>query len=160
MNTNAIAGNPRTMREWKRFPPTEHSFSISAMTSVNADRHRLYQALTVPEYVEAWFSAPGAVAGRTAVFAEENSFSISYWCTPQQQFRILCSYQVRRRSKLVFTWQRLTHTEATSSVVKIRLLGDFERTTVYVTHFGLPLCEQEWHECLWVSSLRKLSKLF
>jgi uncharacterized protein YndB with AHSA1/START domain len=160
MSTIGIAANPRTMREWKRFPPTEDSFSISATTSVNADRHRIYQALTEPEYVEAWFSAPGALAGSTAAFSEKNSLSISYFCTPQQQFRILCSYQVRRRSKLVFTWQHFTHAEATLGVVKIRLHGDFGRTIVHVTHVGLTLSERELHECLWVSSLRELSKLF
>jgi uncharacterized protein YndB with AHSA1/START domain len=160
MSTLGIAANARTMRGWKRFPTTEHSFSTSAMTSVNADRHRIYQALTEPEYVEAWFSAPGALAGGTAAFSEKNSLSITYFCTPQQQFRILCSYQVRRRSKLVFTWQHFTHAEATSSVVKIRLLGDFGRTIVHVSHVGLTQSEQELHERLWVSSLRKLSKLF
>jgi uncharacterized protein YndB with AHSA1/START domain len=160
MSTLGIAANPRTAREWKKLPSTEHPFSTSATTSVNADRHRIYQALTEPEYVEAWFSAPGALAGSTAVFSQENSLSIRYFCTPQQQFRILCSYQVRRRSKLVFTWQHFLYAEATSSVVKIRLHGDFGRTIVHVTHVGLTQSEQELYECLWVSSLRKLSKLF
>jgi len=161
MSTNALAGNPaRTIREWKRCLPTEHPFGISATTSVNADRNRIYQALTVPEYVEAWFSVPCAIAGRTGVFAGEDSFSISYWSTQHEQCRIFCSYQVRRRSKLVFTWQHFTTTEATSSMVKIRLLGDFGRTTVHVMHVGLALSDQQWHEGLWASSLEKLSKLF
>jgi uncharacterized protein YndB with AHSA1/START domain len=161
MSTNTLAGNPaRTIREWKRCLPTEHPFGISATTSVNADRNRIYQALTVPEYIEAWFSVPCAIAGRTGVFAGEDSFSISYWCTQHEQRRILCSYQVRRRSKLVLTWQHFTPAEATSSMVKIRLLGDFGRTTVHVTHVGLALSDQQWHEGLWSSSLQKLSKLF
>ena len=161
MNSNVFAANPvSTTREWKSYPLTERPLSISAVTSVNADRHRIYQALTVPEYVEAWFSAPGAIAGRTAVFARENFFSISYWCAPRQEFRIFCSYHVCRRSKLVFSWQDLTLTEATSSMVKIRLLGDFGRTTVHVTHVGLTRSDQQWHESLWASSLEKLRKLF
>jgi len=39
------------------------------MASVNADRNRIFQALTVPEYIEAWFSAPGSIEGRTEVFS-------------------------------------------------------------------------------------------
>lgn len=161
MSTNALAGNPvRTMREWKRCLPARHPFDISAMTSVNADRSRIYQALTVPEYIEAWLCVPDGIAGRTGVLAGENAFSISYWCAQREQCRIFCSYHVRRRSKLVFTWQHSTPAEATSSMVRMRLLGDFGRTTVHVTHVGLTQCNQQWHESLWVSSLCKLSKLF
>jgi len=161
MSTNALAGSSmRTIREWKKCLPTERLFSISAMTSVNADRNRIYQALTVPEYIEAWLSVPSAIAGRTGVMAGETSFSIGYWCTQHVQRRIFCSYQVRRRSKLVFTWQHSTPTEATASMVKIRLLGDFGRTTVHVTHVGLTLSDQQWHQSLWALSLLKLSKLF
>lgn len=161
MNSNVfVANHVSAIREWKSYPLTEHPLSISAMTSVNADRHRIYQALTLPEYVEAWFSAPGAIAGRTAVFARENFFSISYWSTPHQQFNIFCSYHVCRRSKLVFSWQHLTLPEPTSSMVKIRLLGDFGRTTVHVTHVGLTRSDHQWHESFWALSLEKLSKLF
>jgi len=161
MSTNALTGNRvSTIREWKSYPLAEHTSSISAMISVNADRHRIYQALTVPEYIEAWFSAPGAIAGRTEVSGGENSFSISYWCAHHKQFRILCSYRVCRRSKLVFAWQHFTLPEVTSSMVKIRLLGDFGRTTVHVTHVGLTPSEQQWHECLWAVSLGRLRKLF
>lgn len=161
MSTNAITGSSvRTIREWKRRLPTEHLSGISAMTSVNADRNRIYQALTVPEYIEAWLSIPCAIAGRTGVIAGEDSFSISYCCTEHVQRRIFCSYQVRRRSKLVFTWQHFTPAEATASMVKIRLLGDFGRTTVHVTHVGLTLSDEQWHENLWASSLLKLNKLF
>jgi uncharacterized protein YndB with AHSA1/START domain len=130
------------------------------MTSVKADRHRIYQALTVPEYIEAWFSAPGAIEGSTEVFAGTDFFSISYSCMQGQRLRILCSYKVCRRGKLFFTWEHNGLSEGAPSMVKIRLSGDFERTTVHVTHVGLALSDQQWHENLWESSLRKLGKLF
>lgn len=161
MSTNVLVRNPvSTIPQWKSYPLAENPFTVSATTSVNADRNRIYQALTVPEYVEAWFHAPGAIAGRTAVSAGQSSFSISYWLTPRQQCKICCSYQVQRRSKLVFSWQHATPTEMASSLVKVRLLGDFGRTTVHVTHAGLNLSDQEWHRGLWVMSLENLSKLF
>jgi uncharacterized protein YndB with AHSA1/START domain len=161
MSRNAFAERPvRTMREWKSFMPTEQGLSVSSTTSVNADRYRIYQALTVPEYIEAWLSVPHAIEGRTGVLAGLNSISIGYCCAQDQQFRIVCSYQVRRRSKLVFTWQNFASVEGASSLVKIRLLGDFKRTTIHVTHVGLTVADQQWHERLWLSSLHKLSKLF
>ena len=160
MSANTFAGNSAsTIRGSNRYPPSEHLLGISAIASVNADRHRIYHALTVPEYVEAWFSAPGAIAGRTAAFAREKSFSISY-CTQHQQFRIQCSYHVCRRSKLVFSWQHSALTDVAPSMVKIGLLGDFGRTIVRVTHAGLTPSDQQWHENLWALSLMNLSKLF
>ncbi len=161
MSTNASPGIPvHITREWRRYPPTAHPLSISVMASVKADRHRIYQALTVPEYIEAWFSAPEAIAGSTEVFAKGDFFSINYSCTQGERFRILCSYKVCRRGKLLFSWEHNALSEAAPSMVKIRLLGDFERTTVQVRHVGLTLSDQEWHENLWRSSLRKLGKLF
>jgi len=161
MSTNAFAGIPvRTIREWKRYSPTVQPLSISVMASVKADRHRIYQALTVPEYIEAWLLAPGAIEGSTEVFAGADFFSIGYSCMQGERFRILCLYKVCRRGKLLFTWEHNALSGAASSMVKIRLLGDFERTTVLVTHVGLSLSDQQWHEDLWKSSLEKLGKLF
>lgn len=161
MGTIAIAGNSvRAMREWKKSVPTEHLCGVSVLASVNADRDRIYRALTVPEYMDAWFSIPGAIPGRTGILAGDDCFSITYWSATNEECRVYCSYQVRRRSKLVFTWRQFTLEEATSSMVKIRLLGDFSRTTVHVTHVGLMLSDQQWYENLWESSLLKLGKLF
>ena len=149
----------RTMREWKRSVPTEHLVGVSVSASVNADRDRIYRALTVPEYIDAWLTLPGAIAGCTGIFAGDNSFSISYRNMSDEECRVYGSYQVRRRSKLVFTWRHFTRVEE-SSMVKIRLLGDFGRTTVHVTHVGLALSDRQWYEDLWGSSLLKLGKLF
>jgi uncharacterized protein YndB with AHSA1/START domain len=161
MSANAFPGIlVRINREWKRYSPTVHPLSISVMASVKADRHRIYQALTVPEYIEAWFSVPDAIEGSTEVFAGADFFSIGYSCRQGERFRILCAYKVCRRGKLLFTWENNAPSEAALSMVKIRLVGDFERTTVLVTHVGLALFDQHWHENLWESSLKKLGRLF
>ena len=161
MSTNAFPRIPvHIVREWKRYAPTIQPLSISAMASVKADRHRVFQALTVPEYIEAWFSAPDTIEGSTEVFAGAGFLSISYLCLQGERSRIRCSYRVCRRSKLLFTWEHNALSEASSSVVKIRLLGDFGRTTVVVTHVGLAIPRQKWHQGLWESSLGKLRKLF
>jgi hypothetical protein len=45
-------------------------------------------------------------------------------------------------------------------VVKIRLQGDFGRTTVHLTHVGLSESEQSWYSQLWEASLERLAGLF
>jgi len=161
MSTSILARKPgRPIREWKTFLPTTQPLSVSAVTSVRADRNRLFQALTVPEYIEAWFSAPDAIEGSTQVSAREDFFSVSYASKDHGRVIIFCSYKVRRRSKLLFSWERSALSSGAPSLVSIRLLGDFGRTTVHVTHGGVALSDQQWHEDLWEASVRKLSKLF
>ena len=130
------------------------------MRHVNADRQRVFHALTVPEYIETWFSAPEALIGRTVVCRRGDFFSISYSCAESEQLRILCSYKVCRRSKMLFTWRRDIALDRCSSLVKIRLEGDFGRTAVHVTHLGLEPSDWQWHQDLWESSLQKMCKLF
>lgn len=156
----SLAQLTRAIGHRTRFLPFEQSFCITAMRHVNADRQRVFHALTVPEYIETWFSAPGALIGRTAVCRKDDCFSISYFCAESEQLRILCSYRVCRRSKLLFTWRHDNALERSSSIVKIRLEGDFTRTAVYVTHAGLELSDRQWHQEIWELSLEKLCKLF
>ena len=161
MSTSTFAPQQATViREWKSLSTVEQPLSVSAIGSANAHRHRVFQALTVPEYIEAWFSAPDALIGSTTVTGCDGSFSIRYSNPAGQHISISCSYQVVRRSKLLFTWRSDTSPERVPSLVKIRLVGDFERTTVQVTHVGMQQSEQQWHAELWEASLEKLCSLF
>ena len=140
--------------------PLEESFCITAMKRINADRRRVFHALTVPEYIEAWFSAPGLLIGQTMACRWDRFLSISYSDVKDQRCRILCSYKVCRRSRLQFAWKRDGDVERQSSWVRIRLQGDFGRTTLQVSHFGLDHRERQWHHDLWEASLETLCKLF
>src|SRR5579863_3994281 len=90
----------RVTRGWKSNSTNEPSFCISVMKSLNADRQKIFQAVTVPEYIETWLSPPGALAGSTAVFASEDSLSI-YCGADGERRRIFCLYKAVRRSKLL-----------------------------------------------------------
>ena len=161
MAANKFAEQPtRAVDDRTCRSPLEQSSCVTAMKRVNADRRRVFHALTVPEYIETWFSAPGALIGRTVVCRRDDSFSISYCCAESEQLRILCSYKVCRRSKLSFTWRHDSVSERSVSLVKFWLEGDFGHTAVYVTHVGLELSDRQWHQELWESSLEKMCKLF
>lgn len=149
-----------TIREWSGSIPAHGLYSVSASSRVNADRARIFQAITVPEYVETWFSAPGCVPGYTRVFVRGSSFCVWGMAEGGSHFRIFCTYRVCRRSKLVFSWEREGSAMPNASLVRIRLQGDFGRTTVDVTHTGLGEPERQWCGDLWKASLQKLSRLF
>ena len=160
MATNELVQQPaHAIGDRTRRLALGQSFSITAMRSVNADR-RVFHALTVPEYIETWFSAPGARIGRTVACRRGNFFSLSYSCGESGQSRIVCSYKVCRRSKLLFMWRLDNAFVGSSSLVKVRLEVEFGRTAVQVIHYGLGCSDRQWHQVLWDSSLEKMGKLF
>jgi len=157
---NFVARYERLPMEWVRRTSFEDAVEVSVRRSVNADRNRLFQALTVPEYIDAWFAAPDSAPGSTIVTMGPDCFVVSYRLLDGGEERFVGSYKVLRRGKVQFAWRRDTFQKATSSLVKIRLEGDFGRTTVHVTHVGLDESEQSHYQMLWEASLEKLASLF
>ena len=155
-----VARYERLPLELVRQPAFEVGAGVCVQQSVNADRSRLFQALTVPEYIDAWLVAPDAVPGSTSVTMGPNCFVVSYRSRNGREERFVGSYKVLRRGKVQFTWRRDNFHETSCSLVKIRLLGNFERTTVHLTHVGLDEVERRDYRALWEASLDKLARLF
>jgi len=157
--SNFIARYERLPLEWVRRGDFAHDAEVVVSRSVNADRNRIFQALTLPEYIDAWFVAPGSVGGSTSVTMGPDCFVVSYRLLDGGEERFVGSYKVLRRGKVQFAWRRDAFNES-SSLVKIRLQGDFGRTTVHVTHLGLHESEQDHYTKLWETSLERLANLF
>ena len=139
-----------------------HPWHIAMTVSVNAERHRLYQALTLPEYIEAWVRLPRARGYEqvTATCTSEG-YRLVVRSGDGPEISIAGKYRVSRRSKIVFTWKRGNAPTSLPSLVTIRLLGDFARTTLYLAHSGLASkAEFAWHRELWEGSLERLCTLF
>ncbi|MBS1806325.1 MAG: SRPBCC domain-containing protein [Acidobacteria bacterium] len=159
--SNFVARYERLPLEWVKRTSFEDASEVSVQRSVNADRSRLFQALTLPEYIDAWFVAPGSVPGSTAVAMGPDCFVVSYRLPDGGEQRFIGSYKVLRRGKVQFAWRRdSSFHDAGSSLVRIRLQGDFGRTTVQVTHVGLDEREHAHYQMLWEASLERLASLF
>ena len=157
--SNLVARYERLPLQWVRRTSFEEEGDITVHRSVNADRSRLFQALTLAEYIDAWFVAPGALAGSTSVTMEPDSFVVRYRLLDGREQRFIGSYKVLRRGKVQFAWTDAFR-ETSSSLVRIRLLGDFGRTTVQLTHAGLDESQHLHYRMLWEASLEKLASLF
>ena len=158
--SNFVARYERLPLEWVRRSSFEEGAEVSVRMSVNADRNRLFQALTLPEYIDAWFAAPGSAPGSTVVTMGPDCFVVSYRLLDGSEERFAGSYKVLRRGKVQFAWRRDSFQETSSSLVKIRLEGDFGRTTVHVTHVVLDVSELSQFRMLWEGSLVLLASLF
>ena len=138
----------------------ENSSTIHVSKSISTERQRLFQALTLPEYVEAWLILPGMPQGGSMVTANQNSFSIRCVDAERGLVNILCSHRAHRRSRLLIDWKYQSSSMLNVSIVDIRLMGDFERTTLELIHIGLHESVMPWHQQFWNASLTQLSKLF
>lgn len=144
------------------YRPFPHPWHIAMTVSVNAERHRLFQALTLPEYMEAWMRIPGSHGDQEIVATcTQESYRILSCGADGPEACITGVYRVSRRSKVVFTWRKGTASSASPSLVTIRLLGDFARTTLSLSHSGLASkVDYLWHRALWESSMGRLRALF
>lgn len=147
----------------QRAGPTQYAFpSVTTSVSVQADRQRLFRILTVAEYMETWLSIPGAPPdSHLAVASAPDRFRIDHFRSGELDFSVTGTYRTTRRGKLQFTWDKETRYGRSNSLVLIRLLGDFGRTVVCVTHMQLGShADLIWHRNLWEKSLLRLRSLF
>jgi len=150
---------PRISARGGLIPSGAWHVAISAIA--NADRSRILQALTVPEYMEAWLCLPGDPKHPTSASRTANGYRIQRSGPCGLDVDIAGSYLTFRRTKVLFTWQDNTCEGRPMSLVLIRLYGEFARTRVCLYHVGLPSAEERaWYLKMWGASLERLSALF
>jgi uncharacterized protein YndB with AHSA1/START domain len=135
---------------------------VAVSVSVRSDRQRLFQILTVAEYMEAWLTVPEVrPESRLSVTRADDSFRIDHFRSRQIDFTISGMYRTCRRGKLQFTWRKDTPFSSSTSDVSIRLQGDFEKTIVALRHSHLwSNDDRAWHQDFWERSLQRLCTLF
>jgi uncharacterized protein YndB with AHSA1/START domain len=130
--------------------------------SIGADVRRIFDALTVPEYQEAWICMPDQDSNcHLAAVRMDQSFRIDRYSNRGIDVSIVGCYRVCRRSKLHFTWQKNGPAHTPASLVQIRLHGDFGSSILHLLHSGLAsTAEYIWHREMWEASLARLASLF
>jgi len=128
--------------------------------SLAADTRRIFEALTVPEYMELWMSIPGCHSGcHSRASRLSGGFVFDHLCD-RRPLSVRGMYTVCLRRKIVFTWALSGLRGASTSCADIRLSGDFERSVLRLRHSGFASDDDcSWHVALWTASLSRLSRL-
>jgi uncharacterized protein YndB with AHSA1/START domain len=136
--------------------------SLSLEVSIQADIRRLFHALTVPEYLEAWLSFPGELPGFSTLAARvDDRFTIDHYRAGRPSITISGNYRACRRRNVLFSWRVDGDIGVPETEVEIRLRGDFENTILSLQHKGFTSrYDHSWHAILWSSSIRKLAALY
>ncbi len=138
------------------------SWTVNLECKVAADTRRVFDALTVPEYIETWICVPGHPPDCSNMTSRvANGFQIDHRCSSGSSMTIVGTYCSFLKRKLSFSWRSGAGPESLDSFVDIRLQGDFERSILRLRHFGLESeAEYNWHSALWTASIARLCKLF
>lgn len=137
-------------------------YLISASVRVRAETRRLFQALMVPEYLEAWLRVPGEGTPCTVTPLQQAAgFALNWHSANATQSRILAIYRTCRRRKLMICWKLERDDLARESTVVMHLNGDFGCSVLSLLHLGFKSFDDfAWHRQLWGTSLERLAKLF
>jgi hypothetical protein len=146
-------------RKERQFDPDS---SLSFTVSLNADRRRILHVLTISEYMETWLQIPErSKESPIHATSDPSGFHVQYLDEKGSPAALVGAFQTCRTSKTNILWRKAGVRESDLSYVKIRLIGDFERTTLNLTHSGLNSAEEiHWHWQLWKRSLEKLGSIF
>ena len=133
---------------------------VSASVTIRADPRRVWHALTIPEYLEAWIEMPGV--HRLACDAEDAGTGFCFdLCDPVQVRSSIHGHcLVSTPQHLRYAWTKSGGKGRGKSLVDIRVKICKRRCVVGVRHSGLS-CAQDamWYTTMWQRSLANLCRL-
>ncbi|HEY1803797.1 MAG TPA: hypothetical protein VGG45_04900 [Terracidiphilus sp.] len=139
----------------------DEKWNIAMSVSLDADTRRIFQALTVPEYLETWIDMPDHTpSSRLLASPDANGYRLDYFSANHISVSIFCSYLSCHQRKMRLHWRRNCHQGPTGSIVDFRLRGNFRTSILELRHIALGSSEEfRWHQQLWEGSLAKLASL-
>jgi hypothetical protein len=135
-------------------------WSIGTSICLNADVRRIFQLLTVPEYLEAWLRLPGDEADASVEASrQENDYRLEFYSAGALKTSVSGSFLVCRQRKMLFTWLNLGVSPG-FSMVDVRLRGNFGGSILELRHSGLAsAAEYFWQMSMWRASFERLVDL-
>jgi hypothetical protein len=140
---------------------SEKDLAINLSIDVDADARRIFQALTVPEYIETWITFPSQASDSIVqATEEENGYRIDHYAEGRRAVSIRSSYLFRHQRKMRMCWRKVRALNCDESVVDFRLRGNFARSVLELKHTAIESpAELDWLLRLWHNSLCKLASL-
>jgi len=136
-------------------------WDIAIHTVIRAEPSRLFHALTLPEYREAWFCPPEKGEAYSVTASQQDlRYSIHVDRREAGAMFISGSYLLLKPSELAFTWRKDEAARGPDTMVEIRLHNNAGRSGLRLYHKGFTSkAEGLWHQSMWSMSLGRLARL-
>lgn len=140
-------------------PAPKLDWVIALSISVDADARRISQALTEPEYLEAWISMPDQVEGSSIVASKRSDgYGLDHWRAGRVVTSIIGSFLFCHRRKMRLSWRNTCRPNFAESFVDFRIRGNFGSSVLELRQTALVSADAYlWHQTLWQRSLETLA---
>ena len=141
--------------------PDLHEKDVFLSRRITAESSRVFYALSIPEYIEAWLLVPGE-EDLQSVFELDapESFHIDLYRTETFQAGIRASCYVVSTSRIRYNWETTSPSGSAETLVEMQLLCAPRGCVLGLKHSGFrDAVESAWHRKMWHQSLDKLSRL-
>jgi hypothetical protein len=134
--------------------------AIVMSSQIVVDSRRILQALSVPEYVEAWLQAPSPEEMLTFDFVTQQRFQISLYRAEAFRGSIHGAIRIINRNQVCYMWKTISANGISHTTVDINVLTRMDGEIVTLKHAGFrnPI-ERAWHRTMWERSFGKLCGL-
>jgi uncharacterized protein YndB with AHSA1/START domain len=140
---------------------TPHERDVALSFHFNADGGRVFYALSIPEYIEAWLQAPDTDDLRF-VFNQvaEETFHIDLYRGQTLQASVDASCWVVGANQVRYIWKTTSSIETTETLVEMKLLAGSDESVLDLKHSGFnDRAESARCRRMWQQSLERLSRL-
>jgi hypothetical protein len=143
------------------FPAPESDWTIALSITVDADARRISQALTEPEYLEAWIVMPDQSEGSWIVASKKaNGYRLDHCCAGCVISSVMGSFLFCHQRKMRLLWQSFGRTDPAESLVDFRIRGKFASSVLELRHTAIRSSNEfHWHQELWRGSLARLASV-
>jgi uncharacterized protein YndB with AHSA1/START domain len=141
--------------------PNQKESDILLSLRIQTDRARVFYALSIPEYIEAWLCCPPKDKLRSVFHSvDEDAFRIDLYRAQTLQGSIHGNCSVPEENRIRYAWNTKSVLGVTETAVDIELLSALGGCTIRLSHSGFQdKSESAWHRELWQHSLATLSRL-
>ena len=135
--------------------PGQQDRDVALSFKFNADSSRVFYALSIPEYIEAWLQAPDTDELRF-VFNQvgEDTFRIDLYRGPSLQASIDGSCWVVGSNQVRYIWKTTSPLGTAETLVDMKLLSGSGGCVLALKHSGFrdqaesARCSRMWHQSL------------
>ena len=134
-------------------------WAIALSINVDADARRISQALTEPEYLEAWISMPDQSEGSSIVASKRaNGYGLDHWRAGRVVTSIIGSFLSCHQRKMRLRWRKDCSLNSAESLVDFRIRGNFGSSILELRQTAFISADDYlWHQTFWQRSLGTLA---
>lgn len=150
-------------------PALESDWAIALSITVDADARRISQALTEPEYLEAWIVMPNHSPDQSPDHSKDswvvaskktNGYRLDQCRAGRVISSVMGTFLFCHQRKMRLLWLSLSRNDQAASLVDFRIRGNFASSVLELRHTAIRSSNEfHWHQELWRASLERLASV-